>query len=202
MLVAVDWLRMFMCLIALVFLSHTSQVQSARGGATVPAEYLEQLEDAERAGLLERWVDEIATAEAHECEPNAGTIRLTCRCRGGAGEVFADRVVLATGSTLDINQVPLLRSVATRYELPVAGSLPDLDEDLQWGNESFTVVGNFALLQTGPDSGNLTGCRRCAERCVDALGGFEAFTKAGPLMNKFSALVGSSDEEDSSDSED
>ena len=175
-------------------------VRSARGGATVPAVYLEDLEAAARTGRLERYVDEIAAAESCDCEDKADAIRLTFSQGGGA--VVADRVILATGSTLDINNVPLLRSVADRFELPVAGCLPDL-EDLQWGDESFTVVGAFSILEMGPDAGNLTGCRRCAEICADAHGVFDKFTQVGErLANSYAALVASdSDSDDETEEE-
>ena len=179
-------------------------VKNARGGATVPAAYLDELESTAEAGRLERWVDEIATAEVCEDgEPNAGAIRLTFH-RGGseARAIVADRVVLATGSTLDIGRVPLLRSVADRFDLPVVGTLPDLDEDLQWGDESFSVAGAFALLEVGPDAGNLTGCRRSAKICADACGVFDSFTETGKTFaNKYSALFGSDSDSDESESE-
>lgn len=45
------------------------------------------------------------------------------------------------------------------------------------------------MLQVGPDAGNLTGCRRCAEAIANAFGVFDSFTeKMGPLANDFSAL--------------
>jgi len=175
---------------------------SARGGATVPASYLKELERAAKSGRLERWVDEVVAAEICDCEPqppascgcgpnDQGAIRIAFR--NGDREILADRVVLATGSSLDVSKVPLLSDVAARYELPVEGNLPDIDTDLQWGDESFSVVGAFALLEVGPDSGNLTGCRRCAEICADKLGAFEAFTQVGGhLQNKYSVFAADS----------
>ena len=182
-------------------------VKNARGGATVPAAYLDELESAAKAGRLERWVDEVAAAEVCEDgEADAGAIRLTFHGdRGGGSEartVVADRVVLATGSTLDTSEVPLLRNVADRFNLPTVGTLPDLDEDLQWGDESFSVAGAFALLEIGPDAGNLTGCRRSAKICADAYGAFDSFTEEGEVFgNKYSALFGSDSDDEESDSE-
>ena len=185
-------------------------VRSARGGATVPVYYEEELERAARAGHLERLVDEIAVAEIYDCKPSAGG----CACEPasgaisltfshGASTIVADRVILATGSTLDVGKVPLLRGVAARFELPTTGSppLPNLDEDLQWGSENFTVVGAFALLEVGPDSGNLTGCRRCAGICADNIGAFASLEQnGGPLANTYSALFDSDDEDSEDDS--
>ena len=281
--------------------------KEARGGATVPAEYLKELERCEAAGKIERWVDEIATAEVRgkdsntadvappvveecatcapelgcgcdeptveearavgteecptcepesscDCAPPADEARKPCAaevaeecatcepergcdceeppldkcnvapfaflkdcgeacdCAAPAeesgpirlgfrhgGAISADRVVLATGSALDLRSVPLLDLVATKFDLPVAGSLPDLDKELGWGEEEFTVVGAFALLEMGPDAGNLTGCRRAAGVCADTLGAFESMQAGGPLANSFSVFQ---DDESSSSSDD
>ena len=107
-----------------------------------------QLERLERRGAIRRWVDEVEDASC-EGEPDTqGPVRLRFRHRAEA--VVADRVILATGSTLDVERVPLLASVAAKFALPVAGSpgavLPDVDEDLTWGEENFHVIGAFALL--------------------------------------------------------
>ena len=54
---------------------------------------------------------------------------------------MVDRIILATGSDLDICKVPLLRGAADKYNLPVISQLPDISEELQWGEEKFYVVG-------------------------------------------------------------
>ena len=74
--------------------------------------------------------------------------------------------------------------------------------DLQWGDERFAVVGAFALLQMGPDAGNLSGCRRCAERLADAFGALEAFAQeenGGPLANTYGILGDTSSDDESGD---
>ena len=90
-----------------------------------------------------------------------------------------------------------------RFNLPVVDDLPDVDESLTWGDEGFSVVGNLALLQVGPDSGNLSGCRRCAERCANYFGAFETYSETGGVLrNKFAAFESDSDSDESSDSGD
>jgi len=171
-------------------------VKSARGGASIPATYYQKLEHEAMRGRLERCVDEVATTTV--CE-DGGAIRVVF-C-GETEDIVADRIILATGSKLDVNAVPLLRQASTRFDLPQVGALPNIDDNLQWGDESFTVVGAFALLEIGPDAGNLSGCRRCAERCADNLGAFEMFTNVGAFRtNTFGALF-DSDSSDSCDSD-
>eukprot|EP00606_Chrysophyceae_sp_TOSAG23-5_P001203 GSChrysophyteH2.ASY1.ANO1.218.1 assembled CDS len=174
-------------------------VRNARGGATIPESYLKRLEKAASLHHLERLVDEVATYE----EISAGAtnkIRLTFM--HGACPIEADVVVLATGSTLNVNALPLLRSVATQWGLPLVGPLPDLNKDLQWGDENFIVVGAFAMLEIGPDSGNLTGFRRAASICADKLGAFEPLIhEGGHLSNAYSSLFVDSDSDSSDCSE-
>ena len=176
-------------------------VRSARDGATVPPYYLKELDCAAKktaAGIIDRYVDEIDTAcFAGSGNEDESSIRVTFR--HGSAPLFADRIILATGSSLDVDSVPLLRSVIERFQLPLADGLPDLDDNLQWGaNENFSVVGALALMQIGPEAGNLSGCRRCAERCASHLGVFDAIyeEKGGILKNIYAAFSDSDDDSD------
>jgi lysine/ornithine N-monooxygenase len=176
-------------------------VHSARGGATVPPSYLEMLKAASKTGRLKTCVDEIANAEMSPCETRPGAIDLSFL--HGTAPLTVDRVVLATGSKLSVSKLPLLSEAIKRFNLPVVDDLPDVDESLTWGDEGFSVVGNLALLQVGPDSGNLSGCRRCAERCANYFGAFETYSETGGVLrNKFAAFESDSDSDESSDSGD
>eukprot|EP00941_MAST-03F_sp_MAST-3F-sp1_P005492 g5492.t1 len=183
------------------------------GGATVPKKYIEDLEHAEADGCLERRVDEIANASyeneeqqdpvnesANASNENAQQqgppIRVTFR--HGSDDIIADYIILATGAHLSVTKNPLLNRVANTFNLPLIDSLPDLDKDLQWGEEKFTVVGAFALLEIGPDAQNLTGCRRCAERCADRLGAFQLYTQVGGhRTNQYDVLFENDSDSDS-----
>ena len=82
-----------------------------------------------------------------------------------------------------------------KFGLPLLDGLPDLNNELKWGDENFSVVGAMSMIQMGPEAGNLTGCRRCAERCAQNLGVFKKmWEKHGPLGNRFEAFEESSDE--------
>ena len=77
--------------------------KSARGGATIPARYLQELEDAASSARLERAVDTLESAEVR----SDGLISLQFRSR----TIVAHRVMLATGSELDATKMPLVRNV-------------------------------------------------------------------------------------------
>jgi len=171
-------------------------VKSARGGATVPPSYLEALEEKVRAGKFECIVDTITHAE---CGDDG---RILLSFLHSTEPIIADRVILATGSTIGVRNIPLLEDSISRFNLPVIDNLPDINEQLQWGDEKFSVVGNLALLQVGPDSGNLSGCRRCAERCANYFGAFERYVETGgPLSNTYGSLF-ESDSDDCSSEDD
>ena len=102
----------------------------------------------------------------HRCGGGRGSGAINVSFRHGTAPLLADRIILGTGATVEVTAIPLLRDAIDRFRLPIVDELPDLDESLQWGGESFSVVGALALLQIGPEAGNLAGCRRAAERCA------------------------------------
>ena len=178
-------------------------VRSARDGATVPPYYLKELQAEVAKGTVEHYVDEISSAECNVDDNNndGGCVHLSF-AQGTAPVIQADRIILATGSTLDINKLPLLKNVTESFDLPLIKGLPDLNNELMWGEENFSVVGALSLMQVGPEAGNLSGCRRCAERCAQNLGAFKKmWEKHGPLGNRFEGFAVSSDESSECDSD-
>lgn len=159
-------------------------VQSARGGATVPPSYVSLLNEAVREGKVELVVDEVCECTNNDKSNPSSDEELLLRLKSGRVEVNVSRVILATGCQLDIDKVPLLSKVARSFHLPVIDALPCLNEQLQWGeNENFFVVGALALLQVGPDAGNLSGCRRSAIICAHNFGAFTSMEGAGGPLN-------------------
>lgn len=168
----------------------------AKDGATIPNYYLDEFNNSVKEGKIDHFIDEI---EAGELISDGKVVALTLR-QNRAEQIFADRVILATGSNLDVNGVPLLMNITENFKLPLVDGLPDLDEDLQWGEENFSVVGALAMMQIGPEAGNLSGCRRCAERCASSLGVHDSMYKeSGPLTNIFEVFASSSDEDEDED---
>ena len=177
-------------------------VQKARNGATVPQYYLDMLEKLSKSGRVVRRVDVVQSAEFYGCGGKDRAIHMTFQ--SGSAPVVADRIILATGAQASVTKIPLLKNAIDNFELPVIDDLPDLDGYLKWGDENFSVVGNLALLQVGPDSGNLSGCRRCAQLCAQYFGAFKSYVEVGgPHANMYGALLDSdSDESDSDESGD
>ncbi len=87
----------------------------------------------------------------------------TVRCE--SSEVIqCDRIWVATGSQLDIQQHPLFAKVLEQYPIEVVQGFPVLDEQLSWKGCPLYLMGGFAGLQVGPTARNLSGARMASER--------------------------------------
>ena len=169
-------------------------VAKARGGgATVPQYYLDLLKKAEDRGAIAHFVDEVCDVQeldgAHRVAFNKSE------------PLVATKIILATGSQLDCETIPLLRDTAKRLALPVVSCLPAVDDSLRWGDEDLFVVGALAQLQVGPDAGNLTGARRAAEICAANLGSHDDLVEDyNVLANTYDVFGDSSDTESETES--
>ena len=158
------------------------------GGATVPQYYLDLLKKAADWGAIAHFVDEVCDVQeldgAHRVAFNKSE------------PLVATKIILATGSQLDCETIPLLRDTAKRLALPVVSCLPAVDDSLRWGDEDIFVVGALAQLQVGPDAGNLTGARRAAEICAANLGSHDDLVEDyNVLANTYDVFGDSSDTE-------
>ena len=177
-------------------------VRKARAGATVPPRYLELLKKAAKSGHVERYVDSIDTAEYFGCGLHGTDRTIHIKFKNSTPPVVANRIILATGAQTSVSKIQLLKDAITNFNLPVIDDLPDVDGYLQWGKEQFSVVGNLALLQLGPDSGNLSGARRSAELVANTLGSFDSYLEEGGVHdNFFSAFASESDDSSDDDSD-
>ena len=80
-----------------------------------------------------------------------------------------DRIWVATGSQLDIEQSSLFSNVLKQCPIEVVDGLPVLTENLRWKDRELYLMGGFAGLQVGPTARNLSGARMASERIVSAL---------------------------------
>ncbi|MBD2326082.1 FAD/NAD(P)-binding protein [Alkalinema sp. FACHB-956] len=80
-----------------------------------------------------------------------------------------DRIWLATGSTLHVQQQPLLQEMLTTHPIPQIHGLPVLTPNLSWGKQALYLMGGLAALQVGPTARNLSGARMASDRIVDGL---------------------------------
>jgi len=87
-----------------------------------------------------------------------------------SGDLFrCDRIWVATGSQLDIQQLLLFSNVLKQCPIEVVSGLPVLNENLRWKDCNLYLMGGFAGLQVGPTARNLSGARMASERIVSGL---------------------------------
>lgn len=77
------------------------------------------------------------------------------------GDVLhADRLWLATGSSLSAPAEPLLAPLLKHLPIPLVSGLPALQPTLEWSPQSgLYLLGAYAALQLGPGALNLAGAK-------------------------------------------
>jgi cation diffusion facilitator CzcD-associated flavoprotein CzcO len=85
-------------------------------------------------------------------------------CDNGDRHEF-DRIWLATGSELNVEQHPLLAEILDTFPTRIVKGLPVLDTRLRFRGTEFFLTGGLAALQVGPTARNLSGGIR-AGRCI------------------------------------
>ncbi|MEO0869933.1 MAG: FAD-dependent oxidoreductase, partial [Cyanobacteria bacterium J06642_11] len=85
------------------------------------------------------------------------------------GHLPIDRIWLATGSKLDVNNWPLLSKIRDQYPLVDVEGLPVLDKHLRWPGCNLFIMGGAAALRLGPVARNLFGGKLACECIVPAL---------------------------------
>mmetsp|Transcript_36678 Transcript_36678/g.72571 ORF Transcript_36678/g.72571 Transcript_36678/m.72571 type:complete len:462 (+) Transcript_36678:58-1443(+) len=135
--------------------------RSVRDGGSISPELNSMLSELEAEGFVEvREFTEIVSAAWDGC----WTLTLN------TDEVItADYLICATGTHIDISADPLLSKLQSIHPLRLAGGLPVLTEELQWGELPIHLMGNLAALELGPDAVNMSGALRGAYRISRAL---------------------------------
>lgn len=143
-------------------------IQSARNGGSLTPAMFTQLRRWERSGKLSFYEQcEVRSAMWTE---NAWNV--TCNYPGShdcLAHLPIDRIWLATGSTIEVQNWSILAKVRDRYPLPIVKGLPVLDEHLRWAGCNLFIMGGAAALQLGPVARNLFGGKLASERIVPAL---------------------------------
>ncbi|BGP36399.1 hypothetical protein JCM10449v2_000300 [Rhodotorula kratochvilovae] len=163
------------------------QIRTARNGGSVNPHFLSVLKRHAKTGRLDlRVLSEVRRAEYDE---GSGKWSLSVRTRREEKRrVLGDEewdehaledvdfVVCSTGSTLDLEKVPLVQPLLRSHPVELVQGLPRLTMDLQWTEEvPFFVMGAYAMLELGPDALNLSGTRTGAERIAHRLGALGIF---------------------------
>jgi hypothetical protein len=143
-------------------------IQQARNGGSVTPAMLLRLRRLERQGQITFY--EQCEVQRSEWKGNTWQVH----CSAGAehaciAHLPVDRLWLATGSQLNVEQWPLLADVQATYPIEVVNGLPVLDQHLRWPGCSLFVMGGAAALQLGPVARNLFGGRLASDRIVPAL---------------------------------
>jgi len=143
-------------------------IQAARNGGSLTPAIFTQLRRLERSGKLSFYEQ----CEVRSAAWNGNAWMVTCKHSGSHDcltHLPIDRIWLATGSTIDIQNWSILSGVRDRYPLPMVKGLPVLDEHLRWAGCNLFIMGGAAALQVGPVARNLFGGKLASERIVPAL---------------------------------
>ena len=143
-------------------------IRDARNGGSLTPAVLTKLRRLERDGKLSFY---------ERCEVQSATWQetawqVTCshlEAHHCITHLPIDRIWLATGTTLDVQDWPLLSAVGERYPLPTVQGLPVLDKHLRWPGCNLFIMGGAAALQVGPVARNLFGAKLACDRIVPAL---------------------------------
>ena len=144
-------------------------IQSARNGGSLTPAIFTQLRRLERSGKLSFYEQ----CEVRSAAWNGNAWKVTCNHSGSHDcltHLPIDRIWLATGSTIDIQNWSILSGVRDRHLMPMVQGLPVLDDHLCCpGCSNLFIMGGAAALQLGPVARNLFGGRLASERIVPAL---------------------------------
>ncbi|KAF6732659.1 Pirin [Oryzias melastigma] len=136
--------------------------QARKGGAVTPEAYI-QLQPF----ILSGQVEVKTYCQVHEarwCYKNqAWSLSLsTGDCWTG------DKIWLATGCKLDVNQDPLLTEVMKEFPVQVLDGWPCITESLKWSEGCpLYLMGQYAALQIGPHAVNLAGGQAASMRITE-----------------------------------
>ncbi|NJL19912.1 MAG: lysine N(6)-hydroxylase/L-ornithine N(5)-oxygenase family protein, partial [Leptolyngbyaceae cyanobacterium SM1_3_5] len=148
--------------------TRASIVQQARNGGSMTPAILTRLRRDRHSGRL-TFYEQCQIADAHW----RGNHWQVCCDNHAVHECIRtealDRIWLATGSTLNIEQHPLLNEMREQHPIEIVNGLPVLDPYLRWPGCELYFTGGFAALQVGPTARNLSGARMASDRIVRAL---------------------------------
>jgi hypothetical protein len=151
-------------------------LKEAVGGGSIPHGYMHDLEQAAAASTRLTMSVDAALDKATVTVAAGSGGGTTPLGKGGGGEGPPGRVVvngkefdlviLATGTSLDMASSPLHASLVAGFPCDFVGSLPVLDESLQWNpDERIFVMGALAGAQLGP-SATLAFMHACIQAFV------------------------------------
>ncbi|KAI5629867.1 hypothetical protein C0J50_10404, partial [Silurus asotus] len=154
--------------------------QARKGGAVTPEAYA-QLQPFIQSGHLHVKAY-CQVTEAAWCYETQSWKVFLCDGQKWTG----DRIWLATGCKLDVNQDPLLSDIKKQFPIQVLEGWPCISETLRWSPECpVYLMGQYAALQVGPHAVNLAGGQaaalRIARDIMDEHGSQEQHTETAKM---------------------
>ncbi|KAL1021766.1 hypothetical protein UPYG_G00017700 [Umbra pygmaea] len=140
-----------------------AMIQQARKGGAVTPEAYAVLQPYVYTGQL-AIKPYCQVTEAKWCY-SSQVWRLSLCGQNGCESWTGDRIWLATGCKLDVNQDPVLSAVIKEFPIRVINGWPCVSESLQWAPDCpLYVMGQYAALQVGPHAVNLAGGQAASAR--------------------------------------
>jgi cation diffusion facilitator CzcD-associated flavoprotein CzcO len=137
-------------------------VMEARNGGSLTPAVMTQLRRLKAEGKIQL----IENCQVQQALWDGNSWNIKC----SDGEVLkCDRLWLATGTTINVEQQPLLSQMTKKHPIPLINGLPILTSHLRWGDRELYLMGGLSALQVGPTARNLSGARMATERIVEAL---------------------------------
>ena len=176
-------------------------LKEARGGGSVPPNYVRQVETLEATGRLQRLVGIPNFLNMAECQDDENVSSPLVIEIGSTSHTF-DGVIVACGVQPDCTKNPVFHRLLQTFDSSKQfNGFPTISEDLEWFPNIF-VVGGMAGLNLGPDAGNLMGARRGATLIANALDCRSWLREKGNIFaNRYSLFAVDDDDDDSSSSE-
>ncbi|XP_036838041.1 uncharacterized protein LOC110500297 isoform X1 [Oncorhynchus mykiss] len=136
--------------------------QARKGGAVTPEAYAALQPYIQTGQLSVRAYCQVT--EAKWCYESQ-VWRLSLCGQNGCETWTGDRIWLATGCKLDVNQDPMLSSVIKEFPIQVLDGWPCISESLQWAPGCpLYLMGQYTALQVGPHALNLAGGQAASAR--------------------------------------
>ncbi|XP_019897952.1 uncharacterized protein zgc:113276 isoform X2 [Esox lucius] len=136
--------------------------QARKGGAVTPEAYAALQPYIQTGQLAIRAYCQVT--EAKWCYKSQAWILSMCG-QNGCESWTGDRIWLATGCKLDVNQDQMLSAVIKEYPIQVIDGWPCISETLQWAPGCpLYLMGQYTALQVGPHAVNLAGGQAAGTR--------------------------------------
>jgi hypothetical protein len=142
-------------------------IQEARNGGSITPRFAKTLNKHIQQGRLSLHQHTLVNSQAYSTTTKSWTITTQPAIRS-LPEFH--HIYFATGSAIDVNSLPFLDNMHSKYPIDSIGGYPQVNDSLMWQDDvPLFVTGKLAALQLGPGAANLEGARFGAERVAWAI---------------------------------